>query len=470
MRNDPPKDFDINRFFEGIYTFQKWEIFPGHCTTGSKDVVEHMHRLRIPDRLDGLRILDIAPWNGFFGFECVRRGAAEVVSFGPDDPNETGYNKTRQLLRLDNCKYIQGSVYDLSPEIHGHFDIVLFLGLIYHLRYPLLALDRIYDVTKDRLFADSPISDWRILDKTVSVDHARLILQQGRIMNQLPLTYFTKGSETGDPYNWFIPNKCAFRDFVKSSGFIIDHFFDDAHWASIAATKAERNFVVNIEGYNKKAAKTHPEKGHAGVEEKPQEFTILQCPVCSCESVEFSTLKFRNEYFSCLNCEFIFSDGMELYKSTGSDSHGITASDPARLEHIKTLLGKTPEKILDYSATAALDFPAVSLDAITMIDVIGHIGRPLELIQQLASLLKHGGIIYIEGAFVDFLWNPAASDYIDPRFGHFYIHSRKSIAYMSEKTGLIPEWINNNVVILRKGPTAHPSLIERYRKLLRSRK
>ena len=144
MRTDPPEGFNLPEFLEGIYTFQKWEIFPGQVTQGPKDVSEHLRRLNVPTTLAGLRVLDIAPWNGFFGFECVRRGAAEVVSLGPDDPDLTGYNKVRDLLQIDNCKYIRASVYDLSPDVHGTFDIVFFLGLIYHLRHPLLALDRIY--------------------------------------------------------------------------------------------------------------------------------------------------------------------------------------------------------------------------------------------------------------------------------------------------------------------------------------
>jgi tRNA (mo5U34)-methyltransferase len=168
MRTQPPENFDTADFCKSFYSFQQWEPFPGHVVPGAKDVTSHMRQLRIPERLDGSRVLDIAPWNGFFGFECLHRGAAEVVSLGPDDPNITGYHKTRELLQIENCTYVRSSVYDLSPDAHGHFDVVLFLGLINHLRYPLLALDRIFDVASDRLFVDSPIIDNRVFDFTVS--------------------------------------------------------------------------------------------------------------------------------------------------------------------------------------------------------------------------------------------------------------------------------------------------------------
>jgi len=258
MRTTPPEGFDIADFFKGIYTFQKWDLFPGVSTKGPKNVLDHMQRLQIPERLDGLRVLDIAPWNGFFSFECIRRGAAEVVSLGPDDPDATGYNKTRDLLEIDNCKYVRASVYDLSPKEHGTFDVVLFLGLLYHLRHPLLALDRIYDVSKNRMFADTPVIDQTIYDKTVTEEQRRQLLLSGNAMNELlPMVYFTKSNETGDPFNWFIPNIRAFKDFVTSSGFTIDLYTDDGFgWASIAATKGKRTFTPGVEGWNESVART----------------------------------------------------------------------------------------------------------------------------------------------------------------------------------------------------------------------
>lgn len=255
MNRKPPENFSIADFYKEIYIFQKWEIFPGHSTEGPKDVAEHMWRLRVPERLDGLRVLDIAPWNGFFSFECARRGAAEVVSLGPDNPDATGYNKTRELLGLENCRYVRASVYDLSPEIHGTFDVVLFLGLIYHLRHPLLALDRIYDVAKERLYVDSPIIDKIVFDKTISEKQRKAILDQGKVMHDLPMVYFTKAAETGDAYNWFMPNKRAFVDFVQSSGFDVHHYWDDGGgWASLSSTKGKRAFTPGVEGWNESAA------------------------------------------------------------------------------------------------------------------------------------------------------------------------------------------------------------------------
>jgi tRNA (mo5U34)-methyltransferase len=257
MRTQVPENFNVADFCKTFYAFQQWEIFPGHEVPGKKSVAAHMRRLQVPDRLDGCRVLDIAPWNGFFGFECLRRGAAELVSLGPDDPDVTGYNKTRDLLQIDNCRYIRAGVYDLSPELHGQFDVVLFLGLIYHLRHPLLALDRIFDVASNRLFADSPAIDKRVFDSTISELERNRILEAGKIVNQLPLIYFTKGTETGDFFNWFIPNRRALSDLIESSGFIVNTVQDDGgNWISVSATKGQRSFTPGLlESWNEAATR-----------------------------------------------------------------------------------------------------------------------------------------------------------------------------------------------------------------------
>jgi len=251
MRTVAPPGFDLSKFYEGIYTFQHWEIFPGFKTKGNKDVARVMAGLEVPHDLTGKRILEIAPWNGFFSFECARRGAAEIVSLGPDDPDRTGYNKTRDFLEIDNCTYVRGSVYELSPHKHGTFDIVLFLGIIYHLRYPLLALDKIYEVTRKNLYVDSPIIDRKVFDRTVSGEVAQRILSEGDVIHNLPMLYFTKKDETGDPYNWFLPNRRALHALIASAGFDIVHARDNGlTWAWVSAVKGKRSFEVGFEGYN----------------------------------------------------------------------------------------------------------------------------------------------------------------------------------------------------------------------------
>jgi hypothetical protein len=93
--------------------------------------------LHFPEDLTGKRILEVAPWNGVFTFEYVRRGAAVVVALGPDDPDATGFNRTLRLLEIHNVRYLAGSAYNLPKLSVGAFDLILFWGLyiIFTIRY-----------------------------------------------------------------------------------------------------------------------------------------------------------------------------------------------------------------------------------------------------------------------------------------------------------------------------------------------
>ena len=261
IRQSPPEGFSVSDLLRGVYTFQRWEIFPGYETAGEKDVAVMCRNLGLPEDLTEHRVLDIAPWNGFFSFECARRGAAEVVSFGPDDPDKTGYNRVREVLGASNCTYVRGSVYDLKASQLGTFDTVLFLGLIYHLRHPLLALDRIYDVCQRDLYVDSPIIDRTIHDQTLK-NRERVLSVWGSV-HDLPLVYFTKASETGDAHNWFLPNLKALRAWVESSGFVVRTSGDDGGgWAWLSAHKSERAFTPGLEGYNPGTENYSPNNRH----------------------------------------------------------------------------------------------------------------------------------------------------------------------------------------------------------------
>jgi hypothetical protein len=116
-----------------------------------------------------------------------------------------------------------------------------------------LTLDRIFNVASDRLFVDSPISVNQVFDFTAS--EAREILVAGRVMRQLPMVYFTKGEETRDAYNWFLPNKRALMPFVESSGFKLYTREDDGgNRASVSATKGEHAFTPGLEEWNDAAS------------------------------------------------------------------------------------------------------------------------------------------------------------------------------------------------------------------------
>src|SRR5256885_11922615 len=92
----------------------------------------------LPEDLRGLRVLDIGAWDGWFSFECERRGAAVVAV---DCVELDTFLEARQLLD-SKVEYLTLDVNELSARRLGRFDIVLFLGVLYHLRHPLLGLEK----------------------------------------------------------------------------------------------------------------------------------------------------------------------------------------------------------------------------------------------------------------------------------------------------------------------------------------
>lgn len=114
-------------------------------------------RLRLfalPD-LTGKSVLDIGAWDGYFSFELERRGAKRVLAVDVwDEGSLQAFLFARDMMK-SNVEYLHIDAHDLSPATVGTFDIVLCAGLLYHLRHPLLGLERIRSVTKERLILET---------------------------------------------------------------------------------------------------------------------------------------------------------------------------------------------------------------------------------------------------------------------------------------------------------------------------
>ena len=117
--------------------------------------VEHLRwRLGLfglPEDLRGRRVLDIGAWDGWFSFECERRGA-EVVAV--DCVALNTFLEARALLH-SRVEYRTLDVAELSAAKLGRFDIVLFFGVLYHLRHPLLGLEKVVELSTDLALIES---------------------------------------------------------------------------------------------------------------------------------------------------------------------------------------------------------------------------------------------------------------------------------------------------------------------------
>jgi len=171
-------------------------MLQGVC--GIEGLKERLAQFPIPQDLRGKRVLDIGAWDGWFSFEMERRGAEVVAIDCWDNP------RFRQVHAALNSKvdYRQLDVYDLSPETVGRFDIVLFMGVLYHLKHPLLALEKVCSVTKELAAVESYVS-------------ADDLDPNSRPMMEL----FENDEFEGQTDNWVAPNVACLLAMCRIAGF-----------------------------------------------------------------------------------------------------------------------------------------------------------------------------------------------------------------------------------------------------------
>lgn len=149
---DPKLQERIKRLHDAVLSratrYHSIELHDGTILPGLQSI-EHMKwrfsLFQLPEDLTGKRVLDIGTWDGWFAFECERRGA-EVMAV--DCVELETFNEAKYLLD-SKVDYRAMDVNELTPKRIGRFDIVLFLGVLYHLRHPLLGLERIVELTND---------------------------------------------------------------------------------------------------------------------------------------------------------------------------------------------------------------------------------------------------------------------------------------------------------------------------------
>jgi len=177
----------------------------GIVTPGGDATLEKLATLGLPASLVGRTVLDIGAWDGFFSFEAERRGASRVVALdhfcwlqSEGHPSKAGFELARRALR-SSVEDVTLDVLELSAERLGLFDVVLFLGVLYHVRHPLLALERVYSVTSDLLILETEVA---------------------RLGTRRPMMVFLPEDELGgDPTNWWTPNQAAVVAMLKDVGF-----------------------------------------------------------------------------------------------------------------------------------------------------------------------------------------------------------------------------------------------------------
>ncbi len=180
-------DAQLRKEMEGLSFYHTIRLTPTLSTPGWPVVVPIVEMTRgVLNRIDlrGKRVLDIGCRDGLFCFEAEKLGAAEVV--GIDNDFFPGVTEFLSRVLRSRTKFHPMNLFDLKPESFGLFDVVIFPGVLYHLRYPFWALKLIRDVMVD--------DGLLVLETAVLADD-----------NRLPLMFCPRGDDS--PYE---PTSCTF--------------------------------------------------------------------------------------------------------------------------------------------------------------------------------------------------------------------------------------------------------------------
>ncbi len=168
----------------------------------------------IPEDLTGATVLDIGCNGGFYSIELKRRGARRVLGIDVDERYLRQARFAARTLGLD-IEFQRCSVYRVN-ELPGKFDFVVFMGVLYHLRYPLFALDQVVKKIGGSMLFQTMIrgsDQLRSWDKDYPFWNTEIFRQP-----DFPCMYFIENSYAGDPTNWWIPNTAAVEGMLRSSG------------------------------------------------------------------------------------------------------------------------------------------------------------------------------------------------------------------------------------------------------------
>jgi tRNA (mo5U34)-methyltransferase len=204
------------------FWYHRIELPGGVVTPGVNPLAAS--RYGVPQDLTGKRVLDVGAWDGYWSFEALKRGAREVVAIddfsdymGLLKPEDRKAWQTFDLCREafdfpeERCRRIEMTVYDVSPSHLGTFDVVFFFGALYHLRHPLLALDRLAAICTGQIFVESAILD------DYSAYKGGLGPHYGR--GDVVMEFYPNDEYGRNSTNWWCPTLECLMRLVYAAGF-----------------------------------------------------------------------------------------------------------------------------------------------------------------------------------------------------------------------------------------------------------
>ncbi len=170
----------------------------------------------LPADMSGMRALDIGCNAGFYSIALAQRGA-EVLGIDVDEHylRQARWARERFGLGEQQLTLRQMQVYELA-RLNQEFDLVLFLGVLYHLRYPLLALDIVARCTRDLLVLQTlTIPGEEVVEPPIDLG----LNERGAMLaSGWPKMAFIEHRLAGDPTNWWAPNRAGVEAMLRSCG------------------------------------------------------------------------------------------------------------------------------------------------------------------------------------------------------------------------------------------------------------
>ena len=185
----------------------------------------------LPTDLTGKSVLDIGCNAGFYAIEMKRRGAARVVGIDSDDRYLAQARLAAATLGFGDITFRNLSVYDVAT-LGERFDLVIFMGVLYHLRHPLLALDLIREHVAGDLMLFQTMQQGSADVYPVPDDHPFHVPGTHRPPAYFdepgyPKMHFIEREFAHDWPNWWAPNAACSAAMLRAAGFVIEHQPED---------------------------------------------------------------------------------------------------------------------------------------------------------------------------------------------------------------------------------------------------
>ena len=175
---------------------------------------------KLPKDLSGKSVLDIGCNAGFYSVEMKRRGADRVLGIDSDERYLAQARLASDMLGFDDIEFAKLDVYDVGA-LGERFDLVIFMGVLYHLRHPLLALDLIREHVADDILLFQSMQ--RGSKNVLQVEPDYEFAQTDHFFEaSYPKLHFVEREYCGDWTNWWVPNRACTEAMLRSAGFAIE--------------------------------------------------------------------------------------------------------------------------------------------------------------------------------------------------------------------------------------------------------